>query len=39
MDRNDSNIDMCLESMRYKLETTPICLQIPIKDENGKLKG
>lgn len=37
MDRMDSNIDMCIESMRNKLETTPICLQIPIKDE--KLKG
>lgn len=39
MDRNDANIDMCIKSIREKLEVDPVCLQFPVKDIEGRLKG
>ncbi|XP_077297788.1 mitochondrial ribosome recycling factor 2 isoform X2 [Arctopsyche grandis] len=39
MDRHDANIDMCIKSIREKLEVDPVCLQFPVKDMEGKLKG
>ncbi|KAK9875490.1 hypothetical protein WA026_007880 [Henosepilachna vigintioctopunctata] len=38
MDRNDANVQMCLDSVKRKLEITPLCLQMPIR-ESGKLVG
>lgn len=38
MDRADADIEMCLKSIKTKLDTPVVCLQLPIK-EDGKLIG
>ncbi|XP_017847964.1 ribosome-releasing factor 2, mitochondrial [Drosophila busckii] len=37
MDRPDADFDRCVQDLRNKLETTPVCLQYPTKSIEGQL--
>ncbi|XP_017082657.1 ribosome-releasing factor 2, mitochondrial isoform X2 [Drosophila eugracilis] len=37
MDRPDADFEKCVSDLKDKLETQPVCLQYPVKDEDGVL--
>ncbi|KAH8382825.1 hypothetical protein KR009_005489 [Drosophila setifemur] len=37
MDRPDADFKKCVSDLKEKLEAQPVCLQYPVKDENGVL--
>ncbi|KAH8367476.1 hypothetical protein KR200_008362 [Drosophila serrata] len=37
MDRPDADFDKCVHDLKAKLETQPVCLQYPVKSEDGVL--
>ncbi|XP_039496158.1 ribosome-releasing factor 2, mitochondrial isoform X1 [Drosophila santomea] len=37
MDRPDADFDKCVADLKDKLETQPVCLQYPVKNEDGVL--
>ncbi|XP_044728155.1 ribosome-releasing factor 2, mitochondrial [Chrysoperla carnea] len=39
MDRQDADLTMCCKSIKQKLDIPPLCLQLPIKEDDGKLTG
>lgn len=37
MDRPDADFEKCVSDLKDKLETQPVCLQYPVKNEDGVL--
>ncbi|KAH8276879.1 hypothetical protein KR026_002028 [Drosophila bipectinata] len=37
MDRPDADFEKCITDLKEKLETNPVCLQYPVKNEDGVL--